>query len=55
MVDISMCMDKTCPRRFHCYRFTAVPNPYAQTYAEFSYYEGCEAFWRNEVPDEIPE
>jgi hypothetical protein len=35
MPDISMCMNRQCPRRGHCYRYLAPPNPYRQSYAKF--------------------
>jgi len=39
MPDISMCngMMGVCPLREDCYRFTAIPNPGWQTYADFEY------------------
>ena len=50
MPDISMCSNKTCPLKETCYRSTAIPNPYGQTYASFtwSYDEGqnaCDFYW----------
>jgi len=35
MPDISMCSNDTCPLREQCYRFTAEPNPYRQSYGTF--------------------
>ena len=35
MPDISMCKNTTCPLRKECYRFTAIPTPYRQSYAFF--------------------
>jgi hypothetical protein len=35
MPDISMCSNSTCPLREQCYRFTAVPNEYRQSYGTF--------------------
>ena len=32
MPDISMCKGVNCPLAFNCYRFTATPNPYRQSY-----------------------
>ena len=44
MPDISMCQDKYCPLREHCYRQTAIPNEY-QWYAGFQYKDGvCEDY-----------
>lgn len=48
MPDISMCSSTSCPRRFECHRFTATPNPYRQSYANF--YDPTE----NECPRYIP-
>lgn len=50
MPDISMCDNKQCPLRFKCYRFTATPNPYRQSFGNFEYdekKEKCEYFWDN--------
>jgi hypothetical protein len=38
MPDISMCMNETCPLRKGCYRFTATPDEYRQSYAMFEPY-----------------
>jgi hypothetical protein len=35
MPDISMCSNSTCPLREQCYRHTAVPNEYRQSYGTF--------------------
>lgn len=35
MPDISMCENKKCKRRKQCYRYTAKPNKYRQSYAKF--------------------
>ena len=32
MADISMCTSVDCPSRFVCYRFTAKPNAFQQSY-----------------------
>ena len=37
MPDISMCRDKHCPIREGCYRYTAIPSEYRQSYADFAY------------------
>lgn len=49
MADITMCTNKTCSKRNNCYRFTATPNDYLQ-----SYFDGkpgsnndCNYFWDN--------
>ena len=36
MPDISMCKNKLCPLSNRCYRYTAIPHPFRQSYAEFS-------------------
>lgn len=35
MPDISMCINKKCPMKNNCYRFTAKPNEYSQSYSDF--------------------
>lgn len=50
MPDISMCNDKECSRKKECYRFTATPNEFRQSYADFKEIEqgkGCEYFMSN--------
>ncbi len=32
MPDITMCEDETCSQKEECYRYTAQPNPYRQSY-----------------------
>lgn len=36
MPDITMCLDTECPQKERCYRFTAKPTPYRQSYFMFS-------------------
>lgn len=38
MADITMCVSKTCPIQLSCYRSTAIPNDFRQSYADFSNY-----------------
>lgn len=47
MPDISMCMNTTCPLRDKCYRATAVPNEYTQSYSVFNLNADgtCNWFW----------
>ena len=47
MPDISMCKNKDCPKRKDCYRFTAKPDEFAQSYGNFKWKkgEGCDYFW----------
>jgi hypothetical protein len=35
MPDVSMCMNKECPLKEKCYRFTATPNEHIQSYGMF--------------------
>lgn len=32
MPDICMCQNEKCELRFECFRFSAVPNPWRQSY-----------------------
>ena len=51
MADITMCNDKECDRKDICYRYTAKPNEYRQSYfGESPKQEGldgeyCTYFW----------
>lgn len=36
MPDIAMCRNITCPLRESCYRFTAKPKQFRQSYAHFT-------------------
>ncbi len=49
MPDITMCEDSGCHRAHKCYRFTAKPNPYRQSYfAESPCKDNkCDHFWNN--------
>ena len=51
MVDISMCKDMFCPKKERCYRYTAKPSPFWQTYGCFTYNFGCDYFWDNNVQE----
>ena len=53
MPDISMCKNKECKFKKDCYRFTAIPSEFMQTYGDFN----CEDkvaidtfFWKNSKP-----
>lgn len=35
MPDITMCMSEECKLKDHCYRYTAEPSQYRQSYADF--------------------
>lgn len=48
MADIAMCKNNQCQKRFECYRFTAVPNSYKQSYFCPTIKDGiCDSFWSN--------
>lgn len=48
MPDITMCINKECPLRMKCYRFTAVPTLDWQSYAEYKPVNGkCDSFLDN--------
>jgi len=49
MPDIAMCKNEACPSKLMCYRFTATPSDFRQSFAEFKH-DGlkCDAFWFNE-------
>jgi hypothetical protein len=61
MPDITMCQNDKCPLKDECYRHTATPDPYLQSYSRFNYvktvvrenqrvvrvYHGCEHFIDN--------
>jgi hypothetical protein len=36
MADITMCISINCPIKAGCYRFTAKPNAFRQSYCDFS-------------------
>jgi hypothetical protein len=50
MADITMCNDDECPKKEYCYRFTAKPNPYRQSYFTYSpkQMDGCPEYLCNE-------
>lgn len=53
MADITMCDNKECPRRDSCYRFTAVPNPYRQSYwYPTPDHADCKGYWLLEINEE---
>ena len=50
MADTSMCLGKGCPKKQKCHRYTAHPNPYAQSYSNFEQTcpkNGYADFWDN--------
>jgi hypothetical protein len=56
MSDIAMCKGTGCPVKEQCYRFTAKPNEFRQSYfVEVPFKDGkCEMFWGG-VQDNILE
>lgn len=55
MPDISMCANETCNFKEDCYRYTATPNQYRQSYGEFACKEkmGKDSyFWSNKLAKE---
>ena len=57
MPDIAMCKGGRCPQKDKCYRFTATPSEYRQSYfteAPFKM-DGCPYFMRDEsIKKHIP-
>lgn len=53
MPDISMCLGRDCPKKTSCYRFTAFPSEYRQSYFVGVPYkgEGCDYYWKMEEHD----
>jgi len=47
MPDIAKCKGEGCDKKERCYRYTAEPDEYYQTYGYFDP-EGCEYFWEIE-------
>jgi len=54
MADISMCSGHSCDglqtlclKRDKCYRYTAKPNPYRQSYLILEEIQDCKHFWDN--------
>lgn len=49
MPDISMCTNKNCPLRMNCFRYTAIPDMYWQSYCMFvpDQKGKCDVFWDN--------
>lgn len=37
MPDITMCISRECPERKNCYRSTAKPDEYGQSWSNFEY------------------
>jgi hypothetical protein len=51
MPDITMCEGKDCPLKSDCYRYTATPSEWHQSYFIHPPYnhqdKTCESFWNN--------
>lgn len=48
MPDIALCLNEKCPSRQNCWRYTAIPYEYCQSYAEFELEgEKCSSFIDN--------
>jgi len=50
MPDIAMCSNTACPSNKYCYRFTATPSEFRQSYADFAPEDdevNCSHFWSN--------
>ena len=50
MPDISMCDNTQCPSKEYCYRFTAIPSKFMQSYASFTLEDdemSCSYFYHN--------
>jgi hypothetical protein len=52
MADITMCEGTSCPLANRCYRATATPNEFRQSYFIGVPIKGneCDEFWPNEAP-----
>lgn len=55
MPDISMCDGFGCPKKDLCYRHTAIPSPFCQTYSQFRIDKDgrCEDYWPNREAEAI--
>ena len=50
MPDISMCVNKECTLKETCYRFTAKPSEFRQSYGSFKPEEDgtCRGYWKTD-------
>lgn len=49
MADIAKCVGKNCKVKKSCYRFTAIPSEYWQSYIMPQVKDGkCDMYWENE-------
>jgi len=44
MPDYSMCLNKSCPRRYNCARYMMKPNAHRQSYMSYEA-ATCDSFW----------
>jgi len=50
MADIAKCIGKNCKVKESCYRFTAPPSEYWQSYIMPNVKDGkCEMYWKNKT------
>ena len=47
MADFTMCKGDNCPQKEKCYRYTAIPSPYRQSYYFEIHPVDCESFRSN--------
>ena len=55
-MDISLCRNTNCPLRNNCYRFTAKPDEFRQSYTNFSYNpitQSCHHFMQDFTPQQL--
>jgi hypothetical protein len=53
MPDISMCRNEKCKFKEECYRFTAKPDEFRQSYGTFKCKDKVSIdtfFWKNDIP-----
>ena len=57
MPDITMCNGLGCPHKEQCYRFTAEPNEFRQSYFFNSPIKDdkCDYYWENEIKNKTNE
>lgn len=44
MIDMAMCLNEKCEKRFSCYRYMAEANERRQSYMKFDH-KNCHDFW----------
>lgn len=50
MADIAKCVGKNCKVKKSCYRFTAIPSEYWQSYITPQVKDGkCDMYWKNKT------